>query len=959
MRLSSRVLLVGALAVGLGACREPAPVAPEADAAAPTAEAKPVTATDRRDPGPLLERPVGVREAVQRPAVTLEVDAVEAVDGAVYLRALVPRDPRQVIVGPLERARVEVVGDRHGVAVPAAQGRLPDRPWVYVRLAGDAPPPDPLVVRWRQAALLDGEPGQVQILTLVGAASAAPFPRLSVRVHEALGRWFADLRGGPPTLFHAFAAGRLPAWRAPVGRARSAATIDLMQIWNAPWMTLVLRDRGMRLPEQASGAVPLEQIEPPRPVGSPWAELAPKAAAPADPLAAWAPAEWIYLRLTDLAAGLALYDEAAALFGPVAAALTNAPGQRRWFERLSASLGLDRAALDALAAATGGVSMMLTDPMIEQGPGLVMAFEITDDDAAERALNPAPDARAERVQIAGRVVTRLKGAHGTSFRATVERVQLLSNSAGALERVFAARGGERALADAPGFAVLRGRLAATPDEVLFAMAGEGQLQHLAAPRTRLLAARRARAMGDLRAVDFAGLLYGWLEGRPFEPARDTAALRASGLLTEDDLTHDDGGRIALDGGVPCSAWGCAGRGRPLIDLALTTVNASEAGAYARLRTEAFDRLHTRVAPMALRVVRQADGYRVAAQMLPLPRQHGWRWLTGHFGDRRLPAAKATASGLEVELAVGADAPLRAQLDAWLGELTGQRDVGLNWLGDSVALGLVDRSGAWDAVLNLLELPNVEGRRIWRDPAQRKQVLTRLPLSLRAPVADRAALDRALVGARVFADAPGSVVQWRDAGVYRGVKVAELRERLSDSAHQVGLFFGVAGETLVAGVERAVFEATIDRVLDDSAPAAADPAGPRARIRLTLADGGWLQRALLGAVERFAIDRIARVRQAFAVIARSVALPEAGPARDAALLRWLGHVPRGPHGDRPRLDAAGDVLLPRYGTAVAPRWPAVPVEGDPLLGLASIEADFSVEGPPGQTAFVLQFGWTRR
>ncbi len=73
------------------------------------------------------------------------------------------------------------------------------------------------------------------------------------------------------------------------------------------------------------------------------------------------------------------------------------------------------------------------------------------------------------------------------------------------------------------------------------------------PRAKILAARRMAARADLLAVNYAALLYGWLEGaRPAE----TAALREHGVLAPTDLEDADGRPIAFDPEQGASsAWG--------------------------------------------------------------------------------------------------------------------------------------------------------------------------------------------------------------------------------------------------------------------------------------------------------------------------------------------------------------------------------------------------------------------
>lgn len=957
------------VAAALGACRGDPPSTPPTPDAAGQA-ALPAPTVDRSDPGPLLTRDLGAPRVIERPPVTLEVDAVEAIGGAVYLRALVPVDPEDVIMGDAGAARLEVLGPRYGFAVPAAEGRMADRPWLYVRLAGESPPPDPLVVRWRQPALLDGEPGQIQEMRLVGAATAAPFPRLAPRVFEAAARWFTHLGGiGARTPFGAFAAGRSTRLARPGGihRARQVALPDLLGPDAARFEPELMFDRGLGL--AAPDAEPRAgDPTPAAPVGYPWAALiAERPPAKSEALAAWAPAEWIYARVADLASGLEALDALEALVDPPLAAFTPASGSSHRPTRMLRQLGLDRATLEALAPHTGAAAVLLTDPMVHAGPGLALVITVEAPGPVDAALKAGDDAARAAgagggpIEVRGRAGERLmtpdRAVH--AHRVRTDGVLIVANSAAVLDRVLAARDGDRPLAGTDALSALRGRLPAVDDEVIFVAVGEAHLAQLLDPSHRILAARRARALSDLRAVELAALLFGWLEGRPLDLAQpaDRAALRASGLLTDGDLRHDDGGPISLDlGGRPCSRWGCAGIGRPLIELAPDAITVAEAGAWERVRADRLQSWRAHVAPLAVQMRRADGGFDLEAHLLPLDRQHAYLDLQRLLGGLTAGPAPSTP-GLELQVALAPDGPLRARLDGWLAEQTAQRDVGLSWLGSPVTAGFADRSGLWDAALTFTELPDRRGRRIWRDAERRKRVLDRLPVYALLPVVDRPALDRALTAARVFAAAEG-VVQWRPAAPYRGVETHEIRETLSDAPEsRVGLFYAVARDTLVLALDRPVFEAALDRALGAGEPTAAQTRAG-ARLSLRFGPAGWLRRTVAGLLERFAPGRIARARATFEAAARGRTLPPPGPARDTALIEALGVVPTGPHGDRVRADAHGQPALPRYGTALEPRWPALPVEGSPLQTLRALDLGLRFEGAPGRSALVVELSWRR-
>lgn len=976
--------------VALTACRAPDPPAPaptpEAAAPPPTTSAGP---TDRHDPGPVLERATGRVEPIERRPVALEVDAYEIVGGAVFLRARVPADPSLLVAGPLEDTRLTVRGPRHGVAVPAFEGYLPDRPLLYVRLAGAEPPPPELTIEWRQPALLEGEPGRSQTLTLTGIAEARPFDRLAPRVYEALARHLAG-RGTPGEGdgFRAFSAGRMldAARIGDLRRSRRASTLELMALYAAdhPTEELALLDRGERLPPDPEGAaLPLDAVGALPPTGHPWDDIRGAAEPVIEPLAAFAPAEWLYLHLADPGAGLALLDDLARLAGPVVAALEDAAGPSRLVERYLGQLGLDRAAMAKLDPAVIDAAVVASDPFFRDGADLTLLLRASDPAAVEAILDAAEATRRAAVSgatigaatVAGRAVRRVESPDRalSLHRVRVDDVVLLSNSGAALARVLAARDGARPLAGSGVLRAFRARMpraakGAEGEEVAFLLVGDGALDHLASPRLRLTQARRMRALAALRAVGHAALLHGWLEGRPVDPATadGRAALAESGLLTEADLRHDDGEPITAIGATACSdRWGCARAGRPLIEVPLDTIGAHEAGAYGRFREGWLREVRPRIAPLAVQVRRAGETLAIEARMMPLTREHGFRAVAELLDGVRLAPGKSRA-GVELRVPLAPGSALRADAEARLRALTGQRDVGLEWMGPWALAGLADRSGLWDAALSLAELPTTQGRRGWRDPVRRKQVLDRLPLYLVAPVVDRAALDRALAAVRAFVGA--EVLDWGPGAPYRGVETVEVRERLSGVAEtRIGLWYAVAGDRLVVGVERATFEALLDAALDGALPAVSAEGGllgAALTVRPAARDG-WLVRTLAAVLEAASIGRIEAARRALDALAAGRGLPAStDPAViERALLDRLGLVPEGPHGRRPTVGEDGRITHPLYGTALAPEWPALPVPDSPLSALVEALAELAVrvhfEGAAIDRALVLHLRWARR
>ncbi len=961
------------------------------------AAAKSVTA----DPGPVFERKTGVREAVSRDPIEVRADGIARDDRAIYLRVAMPRDISALVNGVLISGRLQVEGDRYGLAVPAGEGRIRDRPLAFVRLVGKEAPGE-LTLRWTQPATAEGQPGQVQTLRVVELADAPDEGVVRERFYEAASRWFESRSGigaGRRDPFLTFASARLrilggleeKRTQGGVTRTRRGDMGDLMALYTG--LTSVEEalqsDRGLRLPPDFDTArkVPLAEVRALDLPGHPWDQLISDLGKEPviEPLASYTPADMLYVHFHDLRTLVKLADELDEMVTPVTRVLEERPGPRHFVRRYERQLAVERLGLAKTLGhvAAKGVSLVSSDPFFREGTDVTLMFHVRNAGALQAALatyekrasERRPDAKVGGYRLGEHEVRTFTTADREVFQHRLELgdVLLLSNSPRALERVVAAHAGrEISLARSGDFRYFRTRYPFDPaSEDGFAFLSDAFVLHSVGPRVKVLQARRMVAMADLYAAGYAALLHGWLEGRA--PA-NVAELKAAKLLTDADLRHEDGrGPIDLDlkRGASSEAWGRPAALRPLIELDLDAVTEREAGEYNRFR-ETYQRYWRGfVDPVGVHIRRRDDGVDLEAVMMPLIQSSEYNDLERLVGRARMKTAPL-AEGVRLSLAIPEDSKLRAEIDQLGRMTTNSRDIGIGWLGDWVMVGVGDRSGLWDVALAVGDVPTKDGRRAYAELEARKRVWDRFPLYVGAHVRDRLALAATLTAIKAFANsaAPG-IVEWGEGGTFRDVPIVTLKEKLGEQRpgeKGIELQYAVAGDVFLASLDRGTLEQQIAAALDGKVPKPAKPAeGKAAQSILAVKPGGprsWLSRTLLGVLERGTVagNRAAfRAYEALALGLRGT-LPKDGDALDQAALDWLGYVPEAANGGRFELKG-GAPSHTLYGTEYQPRFPEIPVEGSAVAAfvnaLDELRLTLSFEGEGAHRGLRSTVRWRRR
>lgn len=1001
------------LVAGIGlltACNGPGPrTTPSETPAAPApSEAAPEQAV-LPDEGPLPELRTGVLPLEVQRAVTAEVVG-SAKRGAHYYVVEFPRagvvhrdvdSARLHIESPA--AAVGVLAESEGnlqalIRVPKASGaatafegtvysagRFGRRAWTAVPFSAavNATPPSTSDLPQRWAAAFGEERRGARDPWWLGR-STHPWDEFAAgRVWSAVAKKHEKRRagGGAPT------------------RQRRTELSALMHTTTAAtsMQEALQHDRGLRLRGQSGRTnIALSELGGPPLAEHPWATMRAALSEPngetPEPLARVAPADFWYVRFDDLRVLLEVLDEADTWITPMAHVLEARGEVHGLSRRYQAQLGMRRTGLAKKLGHTvvKRVSVVGSDPYLREGSDVTFAFELENQAVFDAEL--ARHMRAYQSDVPGIVASTLEhGSHTITVhrdptgvvrqhRAQVGDVALVSNSEGAIRAVLDAIDGKRPrLSDEPDLGYMLARDPGAHEG--FAFLSDRFIAKVVGPEQKILASRRQRALAELLTPGYSALLYGWLEGHA---PSDTDALVASGLLDRGELRHSGGDVIAFSPGTAArSSWGSPEALTPMIDLPRPmTVTQEEKEAYEFFIQGYQNYWRSFVDPVAVRFdLEQASDTTEAivdVRVLPLISGTEYSDIAEVVGDERIEVPPVD-DGLQMVWAVGADSSLRRELDRAASGLTGNKDIGLGWLGDWVMIGSLDRRSVIDFIvatqddIQLPPPPPEEGRVNGDLEFARK--LGKLPVYAAAHVRNPAALILGLTAIRAMVNevAPG-MVQWGEDSRHRDYAIVRIgfdpsaESDMREYADALALYYVQAENTIVFALDRAVLEALIDRIVDGRGPRSGLSDGPQFVVDARLAKGRASWTAVAWALQGQANRSQRSSRVAAEILLRgdpsvttSAQLIERGRA-------YFGSYPVSASGSADFELLAHGVSDPMHGSEAAPAYPKLPVAGSPidalmqrlvgLQGAVSFDREPAQMNPPARslhTRFRLRLG----
>lgn len=768
-----------------------------------------------------------------------------------------------------------------------------------------------------------------------------------------------------------------------------APQLDLAELMRATTGVGALRaalahDRPLRSGPAGKADVAIAAVAPPALPTHPWPAMLKelRRAAPSEPLATIAPADAWFVRASSMGALFRALDEADAWGTSAVRAVEDVALESAIVQRYEAQLGLRRSALARAFgdAVVGAIALLGGDPYVREGTDLTLLFQVKQRAAFDAALL---DAMGEHARAHGGKTLASKLSHEgveirvmetedgavRQHRATVRtadagEVEIVSNSAGGVRRVLDVVKGKRpALAAEVDVQYALARDADVRADVL-GLVGESFVRKIVGPGHKIAEARRQIAHAELLVPGFAATLFGWVHGRP--PA-STDELVRSKLLDRAELTHAEGGSIAFQPGqAPRSGRGTPAFMTPLVDLPEPTrVSTAERDAY-RGFVEAYERGWSGEPfdPIAVRFALPSEGALQAhVRVLPIPRDRDIDELLEIVGSTRVQAEPDGRGGRFV-VGLSPDERWRRELGLDLGRVLGQERT-LDWIGEWAAVGVADQNGLLHALSDHLaiQLPAPDGESPRDLDALRD--LARTPLWIGVEVKSPATLGLLLTaGRKMVDDAVPGMVRWGEIGREAEVPIVGVRiagEAIDSHLEgaDVSIFYAIAPPPKGG---RAAFYVSLDEgvvrsLLRDHAAGrgprpgggAADPAAAQALLDVVARDGGPIATALAWIAEdasRWSGDQSRVLAEWY--------LRGAGgdPGRAQHLAEvYLGAVPVSPSG-KPFVLGPTGVEDPDRGSALAPRFPALPIPGAPItrvtssIGRMRVETRFDDE--PGST-----------
>lgn len=727
--------------------------------------------------------------------------------------------------------------------------------------------------------------------------------------------------------------------------------------------------------DDGARTVPLAELQKPALADHPFAEMQkalPAGAKAEEPLAAATPAEFWYLRFSDIREMLRVLDEADAWITPVAHALEERPLVRDLADRYQRELGLGRSGLAKTLGhtAVSRLAVMGSDPYLREGSDVTMVFEVASQTVFDAELakhletwrSRVPDVAQSELVHEGHTITVHRDPQGLVRRhqAQIGALAVVSNSEHAIKRVLDAIDGKRPRLSEQ--ADLQYMLARDPGEHdAFAFIGDRFVAEVVGPAQKVQQARRMQALAELSVPGHAALLYGWLNNRA--PA-DTAALTASGVLTTAELVHTGGDAIEFTPGSPArSSWGRVDGLTPLIDLPpVELVTDAERIAYDGFSRGYQDYWRQFIDPIAIRLDVDGDVAKVDVRVLPLIAGTNYKEYEEIVGTQRIEVP-AIDDGLQAVWAVGQDTELRREIDRTASMISGKSDLGLGWLGDWVMVGTLDRAPLLDALAHFddqvqVPLPEAADRDARELEMFRK--LGKLPVFAAADVRNPAGLVATLAAGKAMLNevAPG-IVTWENFSTHGDIPIVRIgisktapNPEAARYADVAALYYAQVGGALVVAIDQDVLKGLIDRLNDETRrPKGVEKAGTQFAIEARIAPqhAGW--HALLWALQGQSLRGQPNARR----FAEAILRGDPSTAGDADKFRvlanaYLGGVPVTPEGRSDWSLGEDGVRDPIHGSDVSPIFPELPIEGATPIGalmdrVTSLRASLSFDDEP--------------
>ncbi len=744
-----------------------------------------------------LTRETGRRSVRELPSIKVAADAIQRTADGTFVRVSVPDVASGVTLPDLRQAVTLAASTKRTILAPSNEGLMLDNPWFYVKLPAGQKPPQQVIFSAELPA------GRIKVGSRIEIVVELPeqmTQREDVRARflESAVYLFETRTG----LFDQFAAGRLRRIlkKGSVGAGAMSSFEAMGYAGESRLLAKLMSNRGAISGSHLSGAKAKKkaQADPARPGGGAKPTNVSPLPSEAAELLARVPTDSLVLFTRNLSQ---LSDTLSRLEDPMSVA---GELDLDWWHLYD---GFTRRARPVIHAAKmlhrrGYTLARLVG--FSQDPAPSFGADITVIAPLRAAVNDADILHQLGVNQVDGVTLQKPVAMGGGFFASRDgdflylsnqrdQAAPLSESKSILHDAHFSNHSAPVFDESKSF-----------NSVLFL--GYPGWSRFISPDARFRSGRLRQARSELLRVQFAFHLFEWFYGR--EPEDKDEHLR-SGFLRPSDLVHTDGRGGISWGAHPRSVWG-----------QVESMNSPSSAVEPFLsETYGYQRLKER------HRVSHRRGLRPMSLILGSERTRSKLRFSMTLGARPLPTldpilastAFQSPSPLKifdwsVSLPNSRESPLRNWLKSRARELSG-RGITFGWAGPWIQVGLVKGDVVWHAAQALLGIPNRGPSIADRDASKIKSIARWVPFALILPVDDWSGFHREMkifeAGSKAQLD---GLIDWSNAGAYKGVPVRRGTELLSDPGSRVSIFWAGAGDKLVVALTRDALEKTVDELV---------------------------------------------------------------------------------------------------------------------------------------------------
>jgi len=569
-----------------------------------------------------------------------------------------------------------------------------------------------------------------------------------------------------------------------------------------------------------------------------------------DPLAANIPADQHVVFFPSFQSMVKLADEARS---PEASLLRSGKTRMEdaksldWYQQ---QLGIS---VDAAARAIGpklvdSVALTGSDPYFPTGTDVAVLFAtkqpamlkglLLTQMTASATKNSAAKSDGGEVEGISYEGFRSPDRHTSSYLAVLKDAVVVTNSLAQFKQLaLVAAGKSESISSLDEYKFFRARYPLGDEaETAFVFLSDATIRRWCSPRWRIATARRtqsAAVLAELQAANFDLLATG----------------RVKPTTLQSDFPLVNGGELRLTPeGVTSSVQGSLEWQTPIVELDMQRVSEAEAEGYKRWREQYQNNWRWAFDPIAIRLGASDKHFAVDLTVMPLIAGTDYREMINlSRGAKLTPESGDKHDALaHFVLAINKESAMFQQGRNMAQMFTPDP---FGWLGNSVAV-YVDDDPLWQ------ELQKMSADEIGK---QQESLLPRVPIALRAEVANAFKLTAFLATLRGFIDqaAPG-MVTWenlthRELPYVKISPTAAGRTQVPQGVGDIALFYAPSPTELVVSFNENAIKHSLERRADRAA-------GKDPEKKLFLANAPWLGENLGLQVNENAIRLISRVNE---------------------------------------------------------------------------------------------------